>query len=291
MRKGVKEMEVITPVNLAEVLNYLSEEPNTPLLAGGTDLLVKWKEGKANPDRVLNIQKLAELRCIQKDGEKLVFGSLCTHEDISTSQLVWQHAPVLAQACSQVGSPQIRNRGTLGGNLATASPAGDTLPALFVLGGLLTLTSSRGLRQVAVKEFFVGPGKTVLQSDELITEVAIPIMAEGEKGFYRKLGQRKALAISIVSVAVKVKTGAGAIESFSAACGSVGPKVMELTKTAAAIAGCPLAPEELWHRTAGAGEETDPLSDIRASRLYRQEMVRVLLYQGLYDLLLAGQKE
>lgn len=324
-------MDVITPTSVTEALQLLKEivqkgtqtkinsqskeESPSCVVAGATDFLVKLKEKKINPSKVLNISRLDELKFVRDEGERLVLGPLITHQEITESTLIRQYAPILVEACSQVGSVQIRNRGTLGGNLATASPAGDSIPALYVLGATLTLKSIKSVnsafahtasieRQIPIREFFLGPGKTVLQPGELITSINIPKMGPEEVGFYLKLGQRKAQAISVVGVAVKATIKAATkstmnstinstihgkyIERISIACGSIAPTVIQLTQTEKKLTGARLNPEELWKLVAGAGEETSPIYDIRASQEYRKKMVGALLYQGLYDLCKCG---
>ena len=276
-------MEVITRTNLAEVFDELQNHPSANVLAGGTDFLVKWKDKRIDPLRVINIAELNELKYIRVEDGRVLIGALVTHQEVAESIHVRQYATVLADASSQVGSTQIRNRGTIGGNLVTASPAGDTIPALWVLNAALVLKSADSEREVPVREFITGPGKTVLQPGELVTAVSVPLAEVGEIGFYKKLGPRQALAISIVSMAVKMKLGAGSIERISIACGSVGPTVVELKETTQRLIGCQLNPKEIWQRVAEAGNEASPITDVRASREYRQKMVGALLYEGLCD--------
>ncbi|HHY93602.1 MAG TPA: xanthine dehydrogenase family protein subunit M [Firmicutes bacterium] len=236
----MKRFTVYTASSLDDALAYLAEYgEETRVLAGGTDLLVWRREGKVRESRLLDISALDELRYLRAGAAGLEIGALTTHSQVVSSPLVQERAPLLGEACHTVGSVQIRNRGTLGGNLVTASPAGDTIPALFCLGARVLLASVRGSRQVPVEEFFLGPGRTVRQSDELVTGVLVPgITPDGgpdavsgvpdtgsgtvsgvadtgagtavsgeryeERYVYLKLGQRNALSISIASVAVRL---------------------------------------------------------------------------------------
>ncbi|ABO51276.1 molybdopterin dehydrogenase, FAD-binding protein [Desulforamulus reducens MI-1] len=277
-------MEVITPVHLEEALGELYRDSSQSILAGGTDFLVKRKNGQINPSRAINIYNLQELKFIRKEQGQLIIGPLMTHQELVESSMVGQYAPLLAAACSQVGSLQIRNRGTLGGNLVTASPAGDTMPALVVSNATLLLRSAHSEREVSIVDFINGPGKTVLQPGELLTAIKIPCWEPEQIGFYRKLGQRKAMAISIVSVAFKARLVNQVLEDVRIACGSVGPTVMELKRTAQNLTRYSLWGEELWTLVSDAGAETSPISDVRASQEYRRKMVGALLYEGLQDL-------
>ncbi|SHK68512.1 FAD binding domain-containing protein [Desulforamulus aeronauticus] len=277
-------MDVITPQNLQEALEELAKDPCAGVLAGGTDLLVKWKSNTINPPRVFTILGLQELNFIREEEGRLCIGPLVTHQDLAESAVVQRHAPLLAKACAQVGSLQIRNRGTIGGNLVTASPAGDTIPALVVLNASVVLQSAQGERQVPLREFITGPGKTVLQPGELLTAVSFPCMEATEVGFYRKLGQRQAMAISIVNLALKATLENAVIKDISIACGSVGPTVVELKRTANRLKGHSLDTSELRNIVVNAGDETNPISDIRASEEYRRQMVGELLYEGLQSL-------
>ena len=236
----MKRFTVYTASSLDDALAYLAEYgEEARVLAGGTDLLVWRREDKVKENHFLDISGLDELRYLRASAAGLEIGALTTHSQVVSSPLVQERAPLLAEACRTVGSVQIRNRGTLGGNLVTASPAGDTIPALFCLGARVLLASVRGSRQVPVEEFFLGPGRTVRQSDELVTGVLVPntasvsspnatsgmahagpgtvsgvadtgagtALAEDcyeERHIYLKLGQRNALSISIASVAVRL---------------------------------------------------------------------------------------
>ncbi len=277
-------MDVITPQNVKEVLEELAKDPYAGVLAGGTDLLVKWKSNIITPPRLFTILGLQELNFIREEEGYLKIGPLVTHQDLAESAIVQRHAPLLAKACGQVGSLQIRNRGTIGGNLVTASPAGDTIPALVVLNASVVLQSAQGERQVPLRDFITGPGKTVLQPGELLTAVLFPCMEVTEVGFYRKLGQRQAMAISIVNLALKATLENAVIKDICIACGSVGPTVVELKKTANRLKGHCLDTSELRDVVANAGDETSPISDLRASQEYRRKMVGELLYEGLQSL-------
>lgn len=273
-------MKIYNPTSISQAIDLLQEHRNEiRLLAGGTDFVVKYKEGSLDGKAVCNIHGINELRCITESNNYLIIGPLTTHEEIVESSLVNQYAPLLAEACATVGSPQIRNRGTLGGNIGTASPAGDALPPLVVLGAELKIVSAESEKIVSMRDFFSGPGKTILKPNEMITEIIVPKMKAGEKGFYTKLGTRNSLAISIVGVAAKVKVHENVIEKMEVALGSVGPTV--IYKRMQDLEGQTLTTKALWDKVQMIKNEISPITDLRATADYRKEMSAALLFQGL----------
>jgi CO/xanthine dehydrogenase FAD-binding subunit len=275
-------VNIYSAKSIAEVTNFLQSYGGESLiLAGGTDVVVKYKNGSLTKREVCNIYDVRDLRYIKETADSLVIGPLTTHKDLAESKLLHNYAPSLAQAAVSVGSPQIRNRGTIGGNIGTASPAGDTLPALMVLGADIKVISSTGERTVNIRDFFTGPGKTVLKPDELIFEITIPKLVAGEKSFFTKLGARSALAISIASAAARVKSESGVFTSVEVSLGSLAPTVLYQRLTI--LEGERLPKKELWHRLQFIKDQVSPISDVRASAEYRKQMAVALLFEGLKD--------
>ncbi len=167
------DFELLVAHSTAELERMLAETRGR-ILAGGTDLILFMEAGKLQPETVLDISRIKELRYIRGDARCIRIGPLTTHSDLVRSPLLREWAPILPMAAATIGAVQIRNRGTVGGNLATASPAGDTIPALMALGASVTLRSVRGERHVVLEEFFLGPGKTVVAPDEYIAEIHFP---------------------------------------------------------------------------------------------------------------------
>lgn len=200
----LQTFELIRPRNLDAALAAMAGGNATPL-AGGTDLLVRIKKGLLEPEKVVDLSALEELGGIREDGEQIVIGPLITHGEVMESDLANRYLPVLVQGCATVGSPQVRNMGTLGGNIVNASPAADSIPPLIVLEAGVILQSLAGKREMRLEEFIIGPGKTQLRAGEVLTGIVVNKMPAGERSLYRKLGQRKALAISIASVAVRME--------------------------------------------------------------------------------------
>jgi len=287
-------MEVLSPSSPAEVLELLARHrQEVRLLAGGTDLLVLLKDGRVPQKKLINLQNLNVWRRIEETDQTLEIGSLVSHARIAADPLIAKWAPVLARACQTVGSPQIRNRGTIGGNLGTASPAGDTIPALYVLGAKISLAGSSGIRQVPVEGFITGPGRTVLKSDEVILGLTVPKQLPGDWSNFKKLGSRQALAISLVSAAVKISTGAdGRPRDLKIALGSVAPTVVAAELTARNLAEKPpVTGQQLREAVYGVKEEIKPITDLRASAEYRREMAAQLLFELLAGYFVPGGEQ
>jgi xanthine dehydrogenase FAD-binding subunit len=284
----MKAFDYYRAETLQDALKILDElKGNVKVLAAGTDLVVRLKNNMVKEENILDISRVKELKGIFSDGETLHILPLTTHSEILESEDINKFATVLRDACATVGSPQIRNRGTLGGNIANASPAGDTLPALFVHTAKLKLVSINGERVIPVEEFFTGPGRTVLQPNELLADIYFPKMKDNEIGFFKKLGQRNALAISMVSVAALL-TPSNEKYKFSdakIAFGAVAPTVIRGERVEKAILDSAVdSPEKIRYIAQLAWREVSPIDDVRASLKYRQDMSINLLYEGLLEL-------
>jgi len=265
-----------------EAVEMLAAEPGAVLAAGCTDLLVKMKDGKVRPSAVISIDRATDMSPIEDTGRTLWVGAGCTHSDISRSPLVAEKAPLLAAASAAVGSPQIRNRGTLGGNIATASPAGDTIPALIAMGARVVVEGLAGQRAIQAGQFFLGPGKSALGSGEIIVGVEIPCDEPGDVWAFRKLGGRRAMSIAIASVAVHARLERGVLNRVAVALGSCAPVVARARKLEEALEGRRVAAELLGKVCPLARDAASPITDIRGSREYRLAMVEALAYQALY---------
>ena len=253
----------------------MRDEESLIPLAGGTDIYVSINCGRPPGRRYLNLWQLDELRGIEVRGESLRIGTLTTYTDLIRSGLVQQHLPILASAAREVGAVQIQNRGTLGGNIANASPAGDSLPVVAAAEGVVVLQSVGGERRVAFNEFYTGYRQSVMRADELIIAVEIPPV-EG-KQWFRKVGTRAAQAISKVVMAA-VRAPAPRI-----ALGSVAPTVMRLGNTEAALA----AGASLDEAEKVLLAEVRPIDDIRSTAAYRRRVSANLLRRFWSDT--AGQ--
>lgn len=288
MSVPVSAIRVARPASLAEALSLLAEKPAARPVAGGTDAMVRMKEGHWVPPLWVDIRRLPELRGIRADGGRLTVGAGEPYGSLLRSPLLQARGPLLLQAVRDVGSVQIRATGTIGGNLGTASPAGDAIPPLYALGAVVHLASRQGERAVEIEQFFLGPGRTVRRPDELITAVSFPPQDPAELSLWQKLGLRGAQAISVVSLALRLTPGPdpGTVQQARFAYGSVGPTVLRARKaeTLAEQVGT-LTHERRRAVARMAWKEVLPISDIRASAEYRREMAVALLERGLHRVL------
>ncbi|MCA1029844.1 xanthine dehydrogenase family protein subunit M [Bacillus timonensis] len=284
----VSEMDVMTPIDLQDCLHILHTSTNyeTRIIAGGTDAVVRMKDEKWLPALWINIKDLNELRFIQEVKDEIHIGALSTHTDIVQSPLLTKKADVLVQAAKEVGATQMQNMGTLGGNVATASPAGDTIPALYVLSAKIEATSLDGVRHIPIEEFFIGPGKTTLKRNELITKIILRKQLENEVGVFEKLGPRKAQSISIVNFACSIVMEDGRkCLGGKMAFGSVAPTVIRAKKCESMLTLDELNGEMIQNIAKVAWKEVAPITDVRATASYRRDMASALLERGLIRLM------
>jgi len=267
------------PRSLEEALEILAQRPGEArAVAGGTDILVKAKDGAVSRAALFDLTAVPELRGIEERGDHLWIGAGSTHTEMMGSPLVLRHVPALPAACAVVGGPQIRNRGTLGGNLANASPAADTVPPLYAADAVVETVSISSRRDVAVADFFTGPRQSVLAPDELITGVKVPLRA-GVRGAFLRLGQRQAQAISKVSVAVAMTFRDGRPDWVRVALGAVAPTVIRARETERALLSGGY--DGLRRAKEAVKDEVKPIDDLRSTRDYRREMVAVLLERAV----------
>jgi CO/xanthine dehydrogenase FAD-binding subunit len=255
-------MDVLTPRSLEEALQLKAERPEAVPIQGGTDVMVELNFDRARPPALLNLNEVAELRGWSRQNGTLWLGAGLTYAEAMRGPVA-ELLPALAEASRTVGGPQIRNRGTIGGNLGTASPAGDALPPLLVGGAAVKLASARGERVVALEEFLVGPKRNVLAEDELIAGVSLP--ARESRETFLKVGPRNAMVIAVVSLALRVD------DELRAAFGSAGP-VPTLVR-----AGL----DEVDSFPQRVAEAASPIDDVRGTAQYRRHALRVLTKRAL----------
>jgi len=280
-----KAFNLIRPHDVNEALAVVAGGDVTPI-AGGTDLLVRMRKGIISPEKVIDMSGIEELKEIRESEENIILGSLVTHAQVVSSELTKYYLPLLVQGCQTVGSPQIRNTGTLGGNIVNASPAADSLPPLVALDARIVLSSLNGQRQMQIEDFITSPGKTKIKPDEILTKIIVKKMKPGEKCSYRKLGQRKALAISIASVAVRFEFDSHVRKCSNPgiAFGAVAPVIRRARGLEDELTQCRIDDGFIKKIAGKAKKYCDPISDIRASGEYRRYMCCSLLYETLYEL-------
>ena len=274
------EPPVSSPRDLAEAYAILAAGPARPL-AGGTDLMVALTgELGEPPDHVVDLWRLEALRGIAVDGDAIDLGALTTYTEIRRSAVCREHLPALVEAAATIGAAQIQNRGTLGGNVVNASPAGDTLPVLLAADASFVVGSVRGERSIPAGEFWPAYRRTALSPDELLLRIRIPLLAGRELRF-RKVGTRRAQSISKVVLALGWRDGgAGAAWSdVRLALGSVAPTPIRATATEAALEGRPPTPETADRAAETLAAELQPIDDVRSTAEYRRLVAARVLHR------------
>jgi CO/xanthine dehydrogenase FAD-binding subunit len=273
------EPPVESPTSLADAYRLLTGGLLRPI-AGGTDLMVQITgELGEPPRRVLDLWRLDELRGIALDGHDLVLGAPTTYTEIRRSPLVAEFLPVLGDVAATIGAVQIQNRGTLGGNIANASPAGDTLPMLLALDARIAVASARGERTIAAADFWTGYRQTALAPDELIVNVRIPLDGERQVRF-RKIGTRRAQAISKVVMALAWQPDAnGAWRNVRLALGSVAERPVRATVTEQVLEGSPPDAATAARAVAALEAEIHPIDDVRSTAAYRTAVAGRVLHR------------
>jgi CO/xanthine dehydrogenase FAD-binding subunit len=269
--------------DVAEVL--WSDGPESLLIAGGTDILVR--ERPFEDKRILvDISRVEELRkVVVGGGGVLSVGAGLTHQEIADHPVIRRRARLLQLACGCVGSIQIRNRGTLGGNLGNASPAGDSIPALACLEARVAVVGRGRRREIDVLSFFPGPGETALQVDEVIESVQIPWRRGRSASFFKKAGQRRGMCCSKASVALLASRHArGRLSGVRVALGAVAPTVVRAFQAERILEGCELTPALIREAAEACSRSVRPIDDIRSSADYRRQVVGALLCEGLFEI-------
>lgn len=280
----------VAPASLDEAIALLAEHgPAARVVAGGTDLLLEIARGaRVGVDLLVDLTRIEGLDTIEleqhdpRDGAQDVvhLGPLVTHNQAVSSPDIVRHALPLAQACLEVGAPALRNRATVVGNLVTASPANDTISALWALNAVLVLRSAVGTRRVKLRDFYTGIRRTVLEPGELVVRIEVPALGDA-RGIFVKLGQRRAQAISVVHLAAVVHLVDGVVTAASLALGSVGPMVVSAARAERSLVGKPLEAAAIEQAAQLASASVVPITDVRASAAYRTDEVAVMVRRAL----------
>ena len=276
------EPPVKSPESLSEAYDLMASDSWRPI-AGGTDVMqqITGEIGEP-PERLLDLWRLDELRGIRIDDDVLVIGALATYTEIRRSPLVLERLPALAEAAATIGAAQIQNRGTIGGNVANASPAGDTLPVLLATDAELILGSARGERTVAAGNFWTAYRLTARAEDELVLRIRVPLPA-GRIVRFRKVGTRRAQAISKVVLALSYREDGGVMRDVRVALGSVAATPIRATETERVLEGAAHRETVADHAAATLGRELKPIDDVRSTADYRRAVSARVLHRLLRD--------
>jgi CO/xanthine dehydrogenase FAD-binding subunit len=285
MRSYLPAYDLKVPADLAEALYLLECSPGdwTPF-AGGTDLMVLLEFGRLNPGRFLSLWHLRELRGIEESPTHVVLGALTTYTHVLQSEVLRKEFPLLCQAARETGAVAIQNRGTLGGNIANASPAADSPPALLVYDAELELVSANQRRWVPYRDFHTGYKKTLMKPEELIARVRLPRSTRPYRQFFRKVGTRRAQAISKVCFAGLADSTAGRIREIRIALGSMAPIPLRCSRTEDLLRERTLDAATIGTAIGALSEELMPIDDFRSTAAYRLQVARNLLEEFLRDL-------
>lgn len=285
MRGYVPAYRLVSPRMLSEALITLASEPGLwQPFAGGTDLMVLLEAGRLPHKNYLNIWNLAELRGIEISAEHVTLGALTTYTEVQSNPVLREEFPMLCQAASETGGLAIQNRGTLGGNIANASPAADSPPALLAYDAELELASVRGVRWVPYAGFHTGYKQMIMRADELLTRIRLPRAVTAAHHYYRKVGTRKAQAISKVCFAATARVKEGTVDDVRIVLGSVAPVPLRCLKTEDALRGIALDHSRIEQAQAVLADEIVPIDDIRSTRDYRLKVSLNLLEDFLLKL-------
>src|SRR6266540_6823517 len=278
--------EMATPASLREALDDLAQHPDARPFAGGTDLMVVLEAGHLPPGRYVSLQNCRELLGVEEEtGGGVAIGALTTYTEIRNSALLGIRYPMLPLAASETGGLATQNRGTIGGNIANASPAADTPPALLVYDAELELMSSSGTRWVPYQTFHTGYKTMIMQPDELLAHVRLPRLWPDLQHYYRKVGTRKAQAISKVCLAATARVKEGTVDHLRIALGSIAPIPLRCLKTEEELRGKSLDENIIEKAKAVLGREIVPIDDIRSTKSYRSRVSLNLLEDFLRQLI------
>jgi carbon-monoxide dehydrogenase medium subunit len=286
--------DYVTAAATDEVIRLLAEKgEHLRLVAGATDLILELERGvRKGVDTLVDITRIPGLDRITLDEDGVIhMGPMVTHNMCVASALIRQRAFPLMRAAWEVGAPQIRNRGTVAGNLITASPANDTITPLMALGASVTLLSEHGARTLPLNGFYTGVRKTVMQPDEMLVDISFPAMRQDQRGTFIKLALRRAQAISVINVALVIGLDGDTVTGASITLGAVAPTIIHASEAEGFLAGKVLDDENIQRAAGLAMQAARPIDDLRASADYRREMVRVCTARGLAQIRFGNEQD
>jgi carbon-monoxide dehydrogenase medium subunit len=286
----MKRFDYIRPGNIKDAIAALQANDEPYLLAGGTDLLIGMKTNAVKPKCLIDLKGIPDLEGIEyNNGFQL--GALTTVRDVEVSPLIREKIPALSEAAGTLGSIQIRNRATIGGNLCHGSPAADMAAILLAMNCEVKIATGNGAKTIGLDQFFIAPNRTVLNRNEILSQLIIPKEIEQFKGVYLKHGPRKAMDIGIVNIAILLDAdaGSGLCNQIMIAMGAVAPRPIRAKKAEALLNGNKLKSETIQKAAEAAANEATPITDFRASAGYRKDLVKNLVARGIHQILDASR--
>jgi CO/xanthine dehydrogenase FAD-binding subunit len=274
----------IAPQKIEEVLEILSKYgKEIKIIAGGTDLLVQYYDRLYEVNSWLDLKNIQELKEIKITQNQIEIGAMVTHTQLETSKDIKSHYLILSQAAADIGSPQIRNRGTIGGNIVNASPAGDLLPALIAYGAQFKLLFDKKEVLIPAEKFFIGPKKTILKPEQLLSKIIIPIPEQNTYSSWIKIGKRKALMVATVSLALVVKMSEDnkIIKEVKVCLGSVAPTPFEIMEIREKMIGRQFNQLDFNELSQLVEDRISPIDDIRGTKEYRQDVTKNIMINAL----------
>ena len=281
-------MEYIAPKSLQEITKLLKRlKSKGKLIAGGTNVIPDLRAKSIQPQVLIDISHLRNLAYIKEEKRRIRIGGLTPITELASSKIIRKVAPILSEAADQLGNPLVRNRATIAGNLAHASPAADTAVPLLALEATVILAGDGKLRQIPIEQFFRGPNQTVLKADEMIKEISFQKPNSNARMAYKKLGRRSAMAISVVSIAVVLEMESGKCKKVRISLGAVAPKPIRAYGVEEMLEGKEVTDKLIGACCEHVQTEINPITDIRASAEYRRQVSSVLLRRRIEEVTLS----
>lgn len=285
MFRNLPKFEYLSPKSIKEALSLLAKHgPKAKLIAGGTDLISEMRWGEWRPQYVLGLSQIPGLDEIQFDKSTgLRMGAGCTIGEIERSKVIKENYPLMAQAASVLGSMEIRNRATVGGNLCTAAPSADMPPSLLVHGAKAVIATQKGEKLLALQDFFTGPKKTILNHDELLVRLEMPPMEPNSAGEYIKFGRRNAMEIAMIGVAalITLEDGKNTCKAARLAYATAAPTPIRSREAEKLLTGKKLSEEIIDRAAETASNEASPRTSWRTTEEYRRDLIRVLTRRAI----------
>jgi carbon-monoxide dehydrogenase medium subunit len=276
--------ELAEPTSIQEACEILKKSSNAKVIAGGTDLLVNMKKKVIIADTLVSLDKIGELKDVSFSGESgITLGSMVRIADIAASPQIKEKYPILAVAAGKLGSPQVRNRATIGGNVCSARPAADTIGPLMAYEATARIAGPSGVREEAIGKIFKGPGQTTLARDEFLAAITIKAWNKNTGGSYIKYGIRRAMEIALVSITSLLSIENGACRTARVVLGAVGPTFIRCPVTEEFLTGKTITEEIAQQAGMLAMNACTPITDVRASADYRRQLVRALVKRSLME--------